>query len=154
MKHTVLMVFCPSVKSDRIFDKHSHCNINSNKRGGDLKEVINLVELLKDSVMSEINNHKPRIDAVTRTAQSMMEEGHFASEDIKARLHLLHDHWNTLKEKESQRKQELLEIMYDFLKVILSHGLMVKIKHLNIPYCFIKFIFIIDKLMQKSNIYL
>ena len=44
--------------------------------------------------------------------------------------------------------------MYDFLKVILSHGLMVKIKHLNIPYCFIKFIFIIDKLMQKSNIYL
>ena len=119
-----------------------------------MKEVINLVELLKDSVMSEINNHKPRIDAVTRTAQSMMEEGHFTSEDIKARLHLLHDHWNTLKEKESQRKQELLEIMYDFLKVILSHGLMVKIKHLNIPYCFIKFIFIIDKLMQKSNIYL
>ena len=56
-----------------------------------MKEVINLVELLKDSVMSEINNHKPRIDAVTRTAQSMMEEGHFASEDIKARLHLLHD---------------------------------------------------------------
>ena len=29
MKHTVLMVFCPSVKSDRIFDKHSHCNISA-----------------------------------------------------------------------------------------------------------------------------
>ena len=86
--------------------------INSTNRGRDLIGVQNLIKKHQAS-MSEINNHEPRIDAVTRTAQSMVEEGHFASEDIKARLSLLHNHWNTLKEKASQRKQELLDMIYD-----------------------------------------
>ena len=37
----------------------------------------------------------------------MVEESHFASDDIKTRLGLLHDHWNQLKEKAGQRKQDL-----------------------------------------------
>ena len=37
----------------------------------------------------------------------MVEQGHFASEDIKARLSSLHDHWNILKNKAAQRKQDL-----------------------------------------------
>ena len=37
----------------------------------------------------------------------MVEQGHFASEDIKSRLSTLHDHWNLLKEKAAQRKQDL-----------------------------------------------
>ena len=40
--------------------------------------------------MAEINNHEPMIDAVVSgTAQNMMEEGHFASEDIKRRLKMV-----------------------------------------------------------------
>ena len=41
--------------------------------------------------MAEINNHEPMIDAdaVSGTAQNMMEEGHFASEDIKRRLKMV-----------------------------------------------------------------
>ena len=39
--------------------------------------------------MAEINNHKPRIDAMSGTAQNMMEEGHFASEDIKPKAKIL-----------------------------------------------------------------
>ena len=46
-------------------------------------------------------------DAVSQAAQHMVEQGHFASEDIKSRLMLLHDHWNQLKEKSAQRKQDL-----------------------------------------------
>ena len=55
----------------------------------------------------EINNHEHRIDSVSQTAQLMVEDNHFATEDIKARLGLLHDHWNQLKEKSVQRKQDL-----------------------------------------------
>ena len=80
--------------------------INSTNRGRDLIGVQNLIKKHQAS-MAEINNHEPRIDAVSRTAQNMVEEGHFASEDIKQRLSLLHDHWNTLKEKANQRKQDL-----------------------------------------------
>ena len=39
--------------------------------------------------MAEINNHEPRIYAVSGTAQNMMEEGHFASEDIKPNAKIL-----------------------------------------------------------------
>ena len=80
--------------------------INSTNRGRDLIGVQNLIKKHQAS-MSEINNHEPRIDAVSRTAEKMVQEAHFASEDIKARLITLHDHWNTLKEKANQRKQDL-----------------------------------------------
>ncbi len=35
--------------------------------------------------MAEINNHEPRIDSVSQAAQGMVEEGHFASDEIKNR---------------------------------------------------------------------
>merc|ERR1719435_190558 len=57
--------------------------------------------------MAEINNHESRVDAVSRVAQTMVEQNHFASEDIKARLSALHDNWNSLKEKAAQRKRDL-----------------------------------------------
>lgn len=44
---------------------------------------------------------------MSQAAQLMVEDNHFATEDIKARLGLLHDHWNQLKEKSVQRKQDL-----------------------------------------------
>ena len=80
--------------------------VASTNRGRDLIGVQNLIK--KHHMLStEINNHEPRIDAVSQTAQGMVEEGHFASDDIKHRLGSLHDHWNQLKEKASQRKQDL-----------------------------------------------
>ena len=63
--------------------------------------------LFPQATMVEINNHEPRIDAVSQAAQGMVEEGHFASDEIKTRLSHLHDHWNQLKEKAAQRKQDL-----------------------------------------------
>ena len=36
-----------------------------------------------------------------------IEEEHISSEDINGRLSTLHDHWNLLKEKAAQRKQDL-----------------------------------------------
>ena len=51
--------------------------------------------------MAEINNHESRIDAVSHTAQLMVKDGHFESDDIKSRLSTLRDHWDTLKELSS-----------------------------------------------------
>eukprot|EP00095_Tigriopus_kingsejongensis_P005059 maker-scaffold330_size203968-snap-gene-0.18 protein:Tk05059 transcript:maker-scaffold330_size203968-snap-gene-0.18-mRNA-1 annotation:"spectrin alpha chain" len=80
--------------------------VASTNRGKDLIGVQNLIKK-HQAMQAEINNHEPRIDAVSQTAQHMVEEGHFASDEIKTRLGLLHDHWNQLKEKASQRKQDL-----------------------------------------------
>ena len=57
--------------------------------------------------MAIINKHEQRIDAVSRTAQNIIKNGHFASDDIKKHLSTLHDHWNHLKEKANQSKQDL-----------------------------------------------
>ena len=80
--------------------------VASTNRGKDLIGVQNLIKK-HQTMLTEINNHEPRIDAVSQTAQHMVEEGHFASDDIKYRLGNLHDHWNQLKEKAAQRKQDL-----------------------------------------------
>jgi len=80
--------------------------VNSTNRGRDLIGVQNLIKKHQAS-MAEINNHESRVDAVSRVAQTMVEQNHFASEDIKARLSALHDNWNSLKEKAAQRKRDL-----------------------------------------------
>ena len=80
--------------------------IASRNRGRDLIGVQNLIKK-HQAMQAEINNHEPRIDAVSQTAQHMVEEGHFASDEIKTRLGQLHDHWNQVKEKSVQRKQDL-----------------------------------------------
>jgi len=80
--------------------------IASSNRGRDLIGVQNLIKK-HQSMITEITNHEPRIEAVNQVANKMIEEGHFASEDIKTRLAALSDHWTQLKEKSAQRKQDL-----------------------------------------------
>ena len=59
--------------------------INSTNRGRDLIGVQNLIKKHQAS-MAEINHHEPRIDVVSRSAQGMVEQGHFASDDIKVQF--------------------------------------------------------------------
>lgn len=80
--------------------------VASTNRGRDLIGVQNLLKK-HQAMQAEINNHEPRIDTVSQTAQHMIEEAHFASDEIKSRLGSLHDHWNQLKDKANQRKQDL-----------------------------------------------
>ncbi|XP_065209601.1 spectrin alpha chain isoform X2 [Planococcus citri] len=78
----------------------------STNRGRDLIGVQNLIKK-HQAVLAEINNHENRIGIVTQAGNQMVEEGHFASEDIKARIANLNTHWNQLKEKAVKRKQDL-----------------------------------------------
>ena len=80
--------------------------VTSTNRGKDLFGAQNLIKK-HVLVMTEINNHETGIDSVSEAAQKLVEEGHFASEQIKFRLSQLHDHWDLLKEKSQQRKQDL-----------------------------------------------
>lgn len=78
----------------------------STNRGRDLIGVQNLMKK-HQAVLAEINNHESRIAAVDQAAHQMIEEEHFAMEDIKRRIQELDSHWNHLKEKALQRKQDL-----------------------------------------------
>ncbi|KAK9511533.1 hypothetical protein O3M35_000170 [Rhynocoris fuscipes] len=78
----------------------------STNRGRDLIGVQNLMKK-HQAVLAEINNHESRMSAVSQAGEQMIEEGHFSSEEIKKRTSDLNAHWQQLKEKALQRKQDL-----------------------------------------------
>jgi spectrin alpha len=69
--------------------------------GRDLIGVQNLIKK-HQAVLAEINNHENRIAAVCQSGQQMLDDGHFAGEEIKQRIGILNDHWTQLKEKALQ----------------------------------------------------
>lgn len=78
----------------------------STNRGKDLIGVQNLLKK-HQALQAEIAGHEPRIKAVTQKGSAMVEEGHFAAEDVKAKLNELNQKWESLKSKASQRRQDL-----------------------------------------------
>nr|XP_054592592.1 spectrin alpha chain-like [Nothobranchius furzeri] len=73
------------------------------------QDLIGVQNLLKkhQALQAEITGHEPRIKAVTQKGETMVEEGHFAGEEVKTKLWELHGRWDTLKAKASQRRQDL-----------------------------------------------
>uniref|UniRef100_A0A7M4E180 Spectrin alpha chain, non-erythrocytic 1 n=1 Tax=Crocodylus porosus TaxID=8502 RepID=A0A7M4E180_CROPO len=78
----------------------------STNRGKDLIGVQNLLKK-HQALQAEIAGHEPRIKAVTQKGNAMVEEGHFAAEDVKIKLNELNQKWESLKAKASQRRQDL-----------------------------------------------
>uniref|UniRef100_A0AAR2KB45 Spectrin alpha chain, non-erythrocytic 1 n=1 Tax=Pygocentrus nattereri TaxID=42514 RepID=A0AAR2KB45_PYGNA len=78
----------------------------STNRGKDLIGVQNLLKK-HQALQAEITGHEPRIKAVTQKGESMVDEGHFAAEDVKVKLGELNNRWETLKNKAAQRRQDL-----------------------------------------------
>uniref|UniRef100_A0A9J7ZJU1 Spectrin alpha, non-erythrocytic 1 n=1 Tax=Cyprinus carpio carpio TaxID=630221 RepID=A0A9J7ZJU1_CYPCA len=79
---------------------------SSTNRGKDLIGVQNLLKK-HQALQAEVSGHEPRIKAVTQKGEAMIEEGHFAGEDVKAKLQELHNRWDGLKGKAAQRRQDL-----------------------------------------------
>ncbi|CAM1308149.1 SPTAN1 (predicted), partial [Pycnogonum litorale] len=78
----------------------------STNRGRDLIGVQNLIKK-HQAVLAEINNHDSRTMAVCESGEDMINERHFASDGIRARVNGLSEKWNNLKDKAFQRKQDL-----------------------------------------------
>uniref|UniRef100_UPI00358EF662 spectrin alpha chain, non-erythrocytic 1 isoform X2 n=1 Tax=Myxine glutinosa TaxID=7769 RepID=UPI00358EF662 len=78
----------------------------STNRGKDLIGVQNLLKK-HQALQAEIAGHEPRIKTVVHKGEAMVDEGHFAHEDISAKLGELGTRWEVLKSKASQRRQDL-----------------------------------------------
>ncbi|KAJ8346496.1 hypothetical protein SKAU_G00278970 [Synaphobranchus kaupii] len=78
----------------------------STNRGKDLIGVQNLLKK-HQALQAEIAGHESRIKAVTQKGQAMVEEGHFAGEEVKGKLGDLSGRWEALKRRAGQRRQDL-----------------------------------------------
>lgn len=79
----------------------------SNNVGRDLIGVQNLIKK-HQAVMAEISGHEPRIDDVCAAGEDMINEGHFAADDIRKRIADLRNYWDSLRQQ-SQNRRQLLE---------------------------------------------
>ncbi|CAH1271224.1 SPTA1 [Branchiostoma lanceolatum] len=79
---------------------------SSTNRGRDLIGVQNLLKK-HQALQAEIAGHENRIKAVCQTGQDMVQEEHFATDDINSKVSGLEDKWQELKDKAGQRKQDL-----------------------------------------------
>ncbi|XP_063373302.1 spectrin alpha chain [Cydia amplana] len=80
--------------------------IASTNRGRDLIGVQNLMKK-HQAVMGEMAQHETRVEAVRAAGAALRDAGHFAADEIGARLQQLHQQWTQLQEKALQRKQDL-----------------------------------------------
>lgn len=63
------------------------------------RDLIGVQNLMKkhQALQAEIAGHENRIDSVCDQGRAMIDEGHFASNDIQNKVQGLSDRWNQLK---------------------------------------------------------
>lgn len=68
------------------------------------RDLIGVQNLMKkhQAVMGEMAQHEARVDAVQAAGAALRDAGHFAADDIGARLHTLTTHWQQLQDKALQ----------------------------------------------------
>ncbi|XP_071948314.1 spectrin alpha chain, non-erythrocytic 1-like isoform X2 [Antedon mediterranea] len=81
---------------------------SSTNRGKDLIGVQNLIKK-HQALMTEIQGHEPRIKSVCAQGHEMVDEGHFAAEDIQSKVASVETRWQALKDKTASRKEDLDE---------------------------------------------
>ncbi|OTF69000.1 hypothetical protein BLA29_001458, partial [Euroglyphus maynei] len=83
--------------------------VKSSNRGRDLMGAQNLNKK-HQAILSEINNHKPRIQAVIDQAEHLIKDGSMPKsgvDQINERIKTLNDRWNELLDLANKRKESL-----------------------------------------------
>ncbi|XP_064649219.1 spectrin alpha chain-like isoform X2 [Lineus longissimus] len=78
----------------------------STNRGRDLIGVQNLMKK-HQALQAEVAGHENRIEDVCKQGKAMVDEGHYAADDINNKIEDLNEKWNNTKEKANQRSQDL-----------------------------------------------
>lgn len=94
------------IEDDETWIRDKEPILTSTNRGRDL---IGVQKLMKrhNAVMTEVNNHEPRIEALTDRAVKMIEEEHFAAPEIEDRVKGLQKRWADLKQAGEKRAADL-----------------------------------------------
>lgn len=78
----------------------------ASNRNRDLIGVKNLCQK-HQALMTELAGHEPRVRKTCNEAEDMIQNGHFASAEIKKRVVALQNKWQLLKDKAQEKKQDL-----------------------------------------------
>ncbi|XP_048586984.1 spectrin alpha chain, non-erythrocytic 1 isoform X2 [Nematostella vectensis] len=101
-----LRQFLHDVEDEEVWIREKEPIASSTNTGRDLTGAQNLSKK-HQALMTEIAGHEPRIRAVQDNGVQMVDEGHFAADEIKEKMDDLDQKWNDLKDKANIRKGHL-----------------------------------------------
>ncbi|XP_029791714.1 spectrin alpha chain, erythrocytic 1 isoform X1 [Suricata suricatta] len=101
-----LLQLCRDTEDEEAWIQETEPSVASTYVGKDLiasKKLLNRHQVIQDDIAS----HEPRIRMVTDRGNKMVEEGHFAAEDVASRVKSLNDNMESLQARAARRKNDL-----------------------------------------------
>ena len=73
------------------------------------RDLIGVQNLMKkhQALQAELTGHEPRIESVCQSGQDMINEGHFAADDIQEKIDALKNRWQNMRDKANSRESDL-----------------------------------------------
>ncbi|XP_034523569.1 spectrin alpha chain, erythrocytic 1 [Ailuropoda melanoleuca] len=101
-----LQQICRDTEDEEAWIQETEPSVASTYLGKDLivsKKLLNRHQVIQDNIAS----HEPRIQAITEKGNKMVEEGHFAAEDVASRVKSLNDNMESLQARAARRQNDL-----------------------------------------------
>ncbi|XP_027467817.2 spectrin alpha chain, erythrocytic 1 isoform X1 [Zalophus californianus] len=97
---------CRDTEDEEAWIQETEPSVASTYLGKDLivsKKLLNRHQVIQDNIAS----HEPHIQAITEKGNKMVEEGHFAAEDVASRVQSLNDNMESLQARAARRQNDL-----------------------------------------------
>ncbi|XP_045640354.1 spectrin alpha chain, erythrocytic 1 [Ursus americanus] len=101
-----LQQICRDTEDEEAWIQETEPSVASTYLGKDLivsKKLLNRHQVIQDNIAS----HEPRVQAITEKGNKMVEEGHFAAEDVASRVKSLNDNMESLQARAARRQNDL-----------------------------------------------
>ncbi|XP_077616159.1 spectrin alpha chain, erythrocytic 1 [Crocuta crocuta] len=101
-----LLQLCRDTEDEEAWIQETEPSVASTYLGKDLiasKKLLNRHQIIQDDIAS----HEPHIRMITERGNKMVEEGHFAAEDVASRVKSLNDNMESLQARAARRRNDL-----------------------------------------------
>nr|XP_025842109.1 spectrin alpha chain, erythrocytic 1 isoform X2 [Vulpes vulpes] len=97
---------CRDTEDEEAWIQETEPSVASTYLGKDLivsKKLLNRHQVIQDNIAS----HEPRIQMITQRGNKMVEEGHFAADEVASRIKSLNDNMESLQARAARRQNNL-----------------------------------------------
>ncbi|XP_003795429.1 spectrin alpha chain, erythrocytic 1 [Otolemur garnettii] len=101
-----LQQICRDTEDEEAWIQETEPSAASTYLGKDLIASKNLLNR-HEVILADIASHEPRIQAITERGNKMVEEGHFAAEDVASRVKSLNQNMESLRTRAARRQNDL-----------------------------------------------
>ncbi|XP_037681556.1 spectrin alpha chain, erythrocytic 1 [Choloepus didactylus] len=101
-----LLLICRDTEDEEAWIQETEPSAASTYVGKDLIASKNLLNR-HEVILADILSHEPRIQVITEKGNKMVNEGHFAAEDVASRVKSLNENMESLQARAAKRKNDL-----------------------------------------------